>query len=197
MSTPSRPWTEYPLEHLCAHPTVLAIDPGGTTGWSAISVRPEALSNPKVSILENITLWEHGQIDCLVDEIAGVHELVERVSGAAGAVVLLEQFVIRRFDQKEDFLSPVRITAAFDYAARQLLGVRTYRQQPSEAMTTCTDARLKEWGLYERAGGMGHARDADRHGILWLRKAKDPKQGRVRRHEWWPHIYTDDGGIVD
>jgi len=178
-------------------PTVLAVDPGGTTGWSILSVRPEALGDPKISILENITLWNHGQIDCLTDEIGGVQALVQVARAFPEAVLLLEQFVIRRFDQKEDFLSPVRITAAFDYAVREAFGACTYRQQPSEAMTTCTDARLKEWGLYERAGGMGHARDADRHGILWLRKAKDPKLGRVRRHEWWPHIYADDGGIVD
>lgn len=177
-------------------PTVFAIDPGGTSGWSTLSVHPEALVDPQISILENITLWEHGQVDCLEDESYGVLELMRLAGIYMPAAFLLEQFVIRRFDQKEDFLSPVRITAAFDLGMR-LAGIeRTYRQQPSEAMTTCTDARLKEWGLYERKGGMGHARDADRHAILWLRKAKDPKQGRVRRHQWWPHVYDEDGGIV-
>lgn len=192
------PWTRHVgPDKLWADPTVFAVDPGGTTGWSVLSVRPEALADPKVLILANITMWQHGQVDCLTDELWGVSILQEIAMTVPGSVVLVEQFVIRRFDQKEDFLSPVRITAAFDYALRTRAGVRTYRQQPSEALRTCTDARLKEWGLYEREGGMGHARDADRHGVLWLRKAKDPKQGRVRRHEWWPHIYNEDGSIVD
>lgn len=185
------------MTELLSNPTVFAVDPGGTSGWSVLAVHPEALLDPQVSILENITRWEHGQVDHLVDELAGVAELVRLAVGYLGAVFLIEKFILRRFDQKEDFLSPIRITAAFDYGARLCELPPTYRQQPSEALHTCTDARLKEWGLYEREGGMGHARDADRHAILWLRKAKDPKQGRARRHEWWPHIYDKDGGIVD
>lgn len=185
-----RPWSLFDIEDLCKDPTVLAIDPGGTSGWSIFSVHPNALVDPQVSILENITHWSHGQVDCLEDELDGVEGLVELAESWPGAVVLLEQFIIRRFDQKEDFLSPVRITAAFDYAVRKLGVHQTYRQQPADAKNSASDDRLKRWGFYQREGGLEHARDADRHALLWLRKAKDPKQGSRRRHEWWPHIYV-------
>lgn len=169
--------------------TVLAIDPGGTTGWSMMSVPPEALSDPKVSILENLT-WGHGQVDS-TDERDAVCHLCELALGRDHTVILIEDFTIRRFDQSTDFLSPVRITAMLDFALWSAgIATRTYRQQPSEAKGVATDSRLKEWGLYERTGGLEHARDADRHAITWLRKAKDLKTGAARRHEWWPLLFS-------
>jgi hypothetical protein len=182
------PWSTFAPDELCRDPTVLAVDPGGTTGWSVLSVHPDCLTAPDIPILANITHWSHGQVDCKYEN-AGVDALCELIEGWPGACVLIEQFVIRRFDQQSDFLSPVRITAALDYAVRRLGVWTTYRQQPSEAMQGATDARLRSWGLYQREGGMQHARDADRHAIMWLRKAKDPKLGERRRHEWWPHLY--------
>lgn len=41
--------------------SVVAIDPGGTTGWSVMMVHPEALLDPDTSILENIEHFAQGQ----------------------------------------------------------------------------------------------------------------------------------------
>ena len=181
--------------------SVIAFDPGGTTGWSVFDVHPEALFDPEVSILDNVNHWTHGQTDCgstkgnlgksshagisTTGEAAGVAELVGLCRTWPGAAVVIEDFIVRRMDQDRDFLSPVRITAALSQWLWQMH--RTYFvQQPAFAKTTVTDARLKAWGLYARSGGMNHARDADRHAVTFLRQCKANPEYRIRA---FPHLY--------
>lgn len=182
--------------------TVIGIDPGGTTGWSVMDVHPEALIDDEVSILGNINMWTHGQTDCgatkgnlgtsshagisTSGEAAGVAELVGLCRSWPGGAVVIEDFITQRFDQSRDFLSPIRITAALSQWLWQQN--RSYFvQQPSYAKKTASDDRLKRWGLYERSGGMQHARDADRHAITFLRKCKMDAEFRVRA---FPHLYA-------
>lgn len=99
-----------------------------------------------------------------------------------------EDFIIRQSNQSREFLSPVRIMAAFDYACWRY-GIQPFRQQPSEAKTAITDNRLKLWGLYTPGHEVRHARDADRHVLTFYRKCKDMSKGAARRRAIWPHIY--------
>ena len=46
------------------------------------------------------------------------------------------------------------------------------KQQGSLAMTAITDERLKRMGLYTPLSGKEHARDAVRHNLTWLKRAK-------------------------
>lgn len=181
--------------------TVIAIDPGGTTGWAVWEVHPEALFDPEVSILQNVNFWTHGQTDCgstkgnlgksshagisTTGEAAGVAELVGLCRSWPGSAVVIEDFIIRRMDQGRDFLSPVRITAAISQWLWQMDRIY-FVQQPAFAKTTATDARLKAWGIYARSGGMQHARDADRHAITFLRQCKASVEFRIRA---FPHLY--------
>lgn len=173
-------------------PVVVAFDPGGITGWSVIKVHPEALCTA-APILGNIEHWAHGQIISPANDTAEqacVDDMVALVAQWPGCAVLIEDFILRMLTTGRDLLSPVRLTAMLCYALNKELGIEvTHRQQPSEAKTVATDERLKNWGLYERDGGLEHARDADRHAILWLRKAKDPVRGAARRALWWPKLY--------
>lgn len=179
-----------------------------------MKVHPDALSNPNVSILENIDHWSHGQIVGeavdLADytarqkrvgrsagagfamdsspESAAVQEMLDLVRQWPGCAVGMEDFIIRQFQTDRDFLAPVRIIAAMDYALWKM-GTQAFRQQPSEAKAAVSDDRLRMWGFYEREGGMNHARDADRHNITFMRKMKDPNKGHARRKLAWPHIY--------
>jgi hypothetical protein len=121
-------------------------------------------------------------------ESAAVHEMLQIVKQWPGCAVGMEDFIVRQFNQSYEFLSPVRLTAALDYAL-WLMGIQSYRQQPSEAKSTVTDERLKLWGFYEKSGAQVHARDADRHCLTFLRKCKDPLKGPARRRLAWPHIY--------
>lgn len=180
--------------------TVVAFDPGGTTGWSVMCVYPDALTDPDVSILKSIIHWRHGQISGT--EHSNINQILELVAMWPGAAVVCESFVIRKFIQSPEFLSPVRIRAVlewalrrgydgldeFDHPVRQL-----FTQAPAHAMGLATDTRLKAWGLYERDGGMEHARDADRHAITFLRRAKEEPTLRWRA---WPQYYAQDGSLL-
>lgn len=175
-------------------PTVVSFDNGGMSGWSAWTIHPEALMDPEVKILDNVEHHTWGEIDARGPdaEVACVREEIEIVRGFPGSAVLMEDFILRMYSKGRDLLTPVRLNAMLDYALETQLGVCvTHRQQPSEAKSVVTDARLKIWGFYTSAGGQEHARDADRHAILFLRKAKDPQRGALRRAVWWPHLYGE------
>lgn len=180
-------------------PTVVSFDPGGVTGWSVMSVHPEALTDPTVSVLDNLEHWSHGQIACATDgkydpiaESRAVVEMAEICANWEGALIVVEDFIMRSSRRDRETLTPVRLIAGLDLLLFQNKR-RAIRQQPSEAKTTATDERMKLWGLYERSGGMQHARDADRHSIVALRKAK---QDRRRRGRFWPHLYSPDGALL-
>lgn len=183
--------------------TVIALDPGGTTGWSVMSVHPDALIDPEVSIIDNLQYWTHGQTDCgatkgnlgrskhagisTSGEAAGVAEIIGLLRAWPGAAVVIEDFIVRQFNQDRDFLAPVRITGAISQWLWQL-SRDYYVQQPAFAKTTATDARLKQWGIYNQSGGLVHARDADRHAIVFLRQCKMDPAFRIRafKHVFGP-----------
>lgn len=184
---------------------VIAIDPGGTSGWSLISVHPEALTEPKADMFENIFEHKHGQVDCgshrgnlgtsLHDgistegEFSGVYDLTELIRMWPSAAVVIEDFNLRQMRMDRELLSPVRITSAIGH--QMWLDGRDYHvQQPSDAKNVCSDNRLRKWRMYDKSGGMQHARDADRHAILFLRKAKMQKDFRALA---WPHLYGKRG----
>jgi len=193
---------------LVTEPTVISIDPGGTTGWSVMTVHPDALLDPDVPILANFIHRENGQIraiptlanpratpkarDLSEEERKCVRILMmDVILKWPGAVIVIEDFILRKKSMDRELLSPVRLTAALEWAI-DASGFPYYidRQAPSEAKSQITDERMKRWGLYKRAGGMEHARDADRHSILYLRKCK---QNGGKRGLAWPHLFNLDG----
>lgn len=181
--------------------TIIAIDPGGTTGWSKINLRKEIT---KDGVRESIwkqnldtilsdkgkLWWKHGQIDARGPrENLAIYQLCEMIDETPGAAVVLEDFILRidRREKSRDLLSPVRINAAImQHLWRQ--NRRVILQQPALAKTTATDDRLKLWGVYVREGGLQHARDADRHIITFIRRCMNPTDENVRRAAW-PHHY--------
>jgi hypothetical protein len=149
-----------------------------------MQVHPLALVDSEFPILTNIIYNESGQF--VGEEPVQALRFISLINGWTGAHVVLEDFVLRQFNQDKDLLSPVRITAMIEYGMfEKRLGVSS-RQQPSEAKNVATDDRLKAWGLYRSEGAQQHARDAVRHAITWMRKCKqDPKL----RAECWPHLF--------
>jgi hypothetical protein len=131
-------------------------------------------------------------------ESAGASEILQLIDDWPGAAIVIEDFILRKFDQGRDLLSPVRVTEKVDFGL-WVLGRddQTFRQQPSLAKTTVTDERLKSWGFYRRDGGLKHARDGDRHAITFLRRASQSAELRAKA---WPHLYgviqTEDGDII-
>jgi hypothetical protein len=176
---------------------VIAIDPGGTTGWSFLCVEPYALSDPEEKVLGNITTHLHGELSSNVQgnsnigEAVCVDDLWEFIDAWPQAAIVIEDFVIRNNDRSRQFLSPVRITAQLEWLCWKYQR-KHFRQTPADAKTTVSDDRLKAWRLYESEGGLGHARDADRHAILFLRRAKQDEHLRAMA---WPHLYDPETGL--
>lgn len=169
---------------LLEDPTIVCIDPGGTTGWAVFSVHPESLVDSGVPILGNITHWSHGQV--VGDENSQASELLGLIDTWPGCCVLIEDFILRVSSGDREVLSPVRITAKVEFGLFLAGGIPSFRQMPSEAKSVATDERLRSWGFYQRKGGLEHARDADRHGLTWLRKCKEKAFVRA---QCWPYLF--------
>lgn len=175
---------------------VIALDPGQTTGWSLMIANPEALIDCEAKVLENINHHQHGQVSSLWDEHThtdgesiAVDDIWNFIEQWPEAAIVMEDFVIRIHDRSRQFLSPVRIMARLDYLLWKN-GRFAFRQSPADAKNTCSDVRLKEWGFYDSYGGLNHARDADRHALLFLRKCK---QNHLMRREAWPQLFGPEG----
>ena len=195
---------------------VVAFDPGGTTGYCVMGVVPEALSDPSASVLGSVHYIDYGQIDCgtrhgetgagmerghdglnLAGEFLGQRRMFTMWDGLSQPPVVCEDFVLdmNKANMGRDLLTPVRIISGFAAIAQYCYGVDALQsifiQNRSLAKTTCTDDRLKNWGLYDRNSGP-HARDATRHAIYFLRSCSDADdRGAIRRHNAWPDLFSD------
>ena len=122
--------------------SVLAFDPGGTTGWAAITVGISCLINiaqhPDLNVCVHQHVWRWGQIDSrhlgstqggagvgrghdalnFPGENAAVDQMMNlSIHDYPEAPVLLEKFVVDPSKVKGnfDFVTPVRIISAFSY----------------------------------------------------------------------------------
>ena len=167
-----------------------------------------------VGNFEHITLHQHGQIDCgskrgalsieegtaqvLGDpglnptgEAEGIARIMALIDEHPTAAVVIEDFIVdfKKITKDRSALSPVRITAAI----RQGLwdrerDTRCFLQDRANAKSSMNDARLKEFGAYQRTGGLGHARDADRHALYFLRRCQNSP---LLRFQGWPWIFPE------
>lgn len=172
--------------------TTIWIDPGGVTGWSRFSVLQSAMGYVSTGVPE-VASWEQGQFEGTENEIC--LQIMELLFAWPDAAVGIEDFVLRRFSPDKELLSPVRITAIVEHLYwRNLLGVsggrEMFKQQPAMAMSVATDARLKNWGFYDRKSGP-HARDATRHSLTFLRRCASPSDGDKLRAQAWPRVFGD------
>lgn len=185
-------------------PSIIAFDPGETTGWSYIQVELAVMVSG-IGVTDNITTHFHGQIDCgkkqgelnigdtedpglnPTGEAAGVERMLMLCDLYPSAVVVVEDFIVdfKKITKDRAALSPVRITAKLEHGLWQR-NRTIHLQGRSDAKTTMKDSRLKELGVYERDGGLNHARDADRHAITWLRRCQVKEQ---MRHDSWPWMF--------
>lgn len=162
---------------------LIGIDPGGTTGWSCI-VLPRNVFELKSmeAILQHKIGWNHGQIDCSdIDE--GCSELRKLLNRNANAAVVMESFFLRK-DRGQVDLSPVEIIAV----CRHNLWLKNrvlHMQQPSLAKRLDND-RLKLLNVYTSKGGMQHARDADRHVLMMIRRCMENKG---MKEKLWPTMF--------
>lgn len=161
---------------------VVSFDPGGTTGWAVFCVQFDAMRNIEGKILNRIPYWNAGEFTG--DENKQVDEMLGLVQAWDDAKIVMEDFVLRKFSMLRDLLAPVRVISAFTYGLHAVSDSRQIiLQQPSLAMTTITDDRLRRLGYWTPLSGQPHARDAVRHSITWLRRAKEIMKIQVDHDE--------------
>lgn len=169
---------------------VVSFDPGVATGWAIHRV-------PAVELIElglvGCMRWvrgkagqfREGSTSANVDRALDYARLAYENLAGAGDVfaVVTEGFTLRMMSMDPELLEPVRFNAVLDDRLRGT-GVWAEVQSSSDAMTAVTDARLSLWGqLLVANGGMVHGRDAQRHGLLWLRRFSSDKRLRLR-YRW-------------
>lgn len=178
-------------------------DPGEVSGWSTFSVHHQALSDPDVRILDNVQHWTCGEI--FGDEWRQTDQLIELYDAWDDAACGSEDFILRQYRKDRTLLVPVRINARLDYwLAQRVLPARRrndegwwefleprrlFLQQSEMALRTMPDRVLQEIGYWTRTvmpSGLDHARDATRHALTFLRRAK--QQERLRK-EAWPDLF--------
>ena len=165
---------------------IIGVDPGVTTGVAIATLQRKEIgsladvfvemgqlsygfSGNGFDIIESASA-EEGEAK-VAAEIA---QLVRTaVLHGSRVVLVIEDFVVRRFDSSREFLSPVRITARIQqelFNDTTCQGVTVAMQSPSDAKQTCTDERMKKWGIQPKTHKDRHGLDAARHCVLFIRK---------------------------
>ena len=163
--------------------SVVAYDPGNTTGWSVVEVNAEQLI-ARTPLKHIIGHSANGEI--VGSEQKQNDELLDLIDAWETSAVVGEDFIIRQFNQADHFLSPVRINAVVAnhlYSRRADQRRTLFLQQPALAKSTITDHTLREFKMYHQSSP--HARDATRHALTFLRRvAADERMLR----EAWPFL---------
>ena len=134
---------------------LLCLDPGETTGWCVFTKGElthwgQALTmNKQTQMID----WDK------------VHGLIETIEPTQ---IVCEDYRVYSHKLDRHAFSKVptlRIIGGFEYGA-WLSGIPIHYQMAFQAKGFVTDAKLKEWGLWQ--DGLRHSRDAIRHGIYFL-----------------------------
>jgi hypothetical protein len=164
---------------------VIGVDPGGTTGWARMTV-------PRLSLFGDqggeVIEWEYGEFSGSEYKQAGALARLARETQSLaykiGPAIVVEDWDIEPVNRTTDpsSLSPVRIGAMLVYAQAcgHLSDARVLFQGRTLAKGHMTDERLKEAGFYVK--GSDHVRDATRHALTFLRRAKHDRE--LRESAW-------------
>ena len=134
-------------------PTVIAVDPGLTTGWAALYPDGE---------------FRSGETKGPYEFLRTVHRLVS--DGAFSWQLVVERYTITpETIKKSRQTDALEIIGALKYFARHY-NAGWAMQMPSEAKAFATDAKLRRVGWYQQ--GLGHANDASRHLLCYAVRNK-------------------------
>lgn len=168
---------------------VVSFDPGVTTGWAVHRLDLDSLVGRGFveTIYDDTSGFALGEIrgdgsdesemdmaEAMVGLVRSAYVLGDYAGGDLFAIVM-EDFVLRRSEASRSLLAPVRVFSRFEMALRGVTSgagvvLPYFKQSAADAKNVVTDERLRRWNVYEESVGAVHARDAQRHGILFARK---------------------------
>lgn len=167
----------------------VSFDPGESTGWAVHRISLDRLRQTgfRQALEDRYADWNSGTIHGPSDlaNVDGMMEVMRSAfllgdnydeDGGDLLVVVIEDFILQMLQMDRSLLSPVRISARFEDRLRDTR-LPWIKQSASDAKRVITDARLRDWGLLRGGHAERHARDAQRHGILALRKISSSAVG--------------------
>ena len=165
---------------------IIGVDPGVTTGIAVAALQGKEVGSLNEAYVEmgqlsygfsgnGFDIIESASAEKGEAKVAAEIAQLVRTAVLHGSrvVLVIEDFVVRRFDSSREFLSPVRITARIQqelFNDTICQGVTVAMQSPSDAKQTCTDERMKKWGIQPKTHKDRHGLDAARHCVLFIRK---------------------------
>jgi hypothetical protein len=176
------------------HLHVIGVDPGETTGWALFTV-------PRASIYDDddpeIWGWDTGELkgpeDQQAIDLARLCREIQSLDYNIGPAVVIEDFDVGEIvtTDADVLYSPIRVASMFRmlvalkvHTTSILTGdARVVMQGRSLAKQTMTDDRLRRSGYWVE--GSDHERDAVRHAITALRRAKT--NPAFREQLWGPN----------
>lgn len=134
-------------------PTVIAVDPGLTTGWAALYPDGEFRSG----------------------ETKGPYEFLRTVYRLLKDQAFDWTLVVERYTITPETIKKSRQTDALEIIGALKFFAKHYNtgwamQTPAEAKSFATDAKLRRMGWYQQ--GLGHANDASRHLLCYAVRNK-------------------------
>ena len=132
--------------------SLLAFDPGHTTGWAAFT---------------GFELKASGQINTEDIDLA-TQAIQELIDEHKPSIIVLEEYRIYRWRTQHHAgsdLPTARVIGCMETLA-YVQHIDLYKQPAQLAKGFCKDAKLRAWGVYKQ--GEKHARDAIRHGIYFM-----------------------------
>src|ERR1700755_2394176 len=160
---------------------IIAIDPGGTTGWAHLVCDYRAFSRPDHKALAYLKSWDCGEFSGA--ESGQCERAVSLIHRAIGDTpqstfrnrtdVVGEDFDLVQTIGGHDLLSPVRINAVLAWECRKQ--ALTYTLQNRSLRTNITAAQLNLFGFEGRWTKTGKGKDmfaAMQHAVVWLRRQK-------------------------
>jgi hypothetical protein len=157
---------------------VMGIDPGVTTGWAVIGAPYDSIFSDAPSSIEH---HEQGEVrGPETAQVKTICKIANRYLPLGRLYIVCEDFDIRRLNRTKAYTSPISIRSKLEMALDLgLTGAGGLElQMPGLAMQVAPDQRLKAWGLYKP--GEDHHKDATRHAITFIRRAKADRSLRER-----------------
>jgi len=169
------------------HLHVIGVDPGETTGWCLFTVPRDSIfgdADPE------ILAWDTGELkgpeDQQAVDLARLCREIQSLDYKVGPAVVIEDFDVGEIVTTDAnvLYSPIRIASMFRmlvalkvHTTSILTGdARVVMQGRTLAFQCMTDDRLKRSGYWVE--GSRHERDATRHAITALRRARENPEFR-------------------